>query len=300
MQGRTYNEEKELGVLWSLQQDRAGNVQHYWERMKEVIEGDRIFHYVKGDIIAISVAKSRYREEHNPTTIRLSGSENAKGYLVDVDYYELDQPLTIADTFDEILPLLPIKYSPFQENADGNKGYLYPCNEKLTIKLVELIADLNIYEIDEEQLEFVLGTVQRTEHDFLIPLLAETEAEMKTKVRLGHQRFRRELLRLWHDQCALCDIDLPELLQASYAKPWKDCTTNERIDANNGILLCRNHDALYHNGFIAFDGQGKIHISSIIPEEDYEKYRLQRDMRVNRTEKNKPYLKWHKKHMFKV
>ncbi|PIC85202.1 restriction endonuclease [Sporosarcina sp. P20a] len=299
MQGRTYDEEKELGVLWSLQQDSIGNVHHFWERMKEVDEGDRIFHYVKGDIVAISVAKSSYREERKPSSIRLTDSEDAKGYLVEVEYHELDKPLTIADCFDELLPLLPIKYSAFQENGNGNQGYLFPCNEELTIKLVELIADLNIYEIDEEQLEFVMGTVQKTEHDFLIPVLAETESETKTKVRMGHQRFRNELMQLWNDQCALCDIELPELLQASYAKPWKDCTNNERVDPNNGILLCRNHDALYHYGFIAFDGTGKIHISSRILEEDYEKYGLHSKMRVNRTENNKPYLKWHKKHMFK-
>ncbi|WP_301110016.1 HNH endonuclease [Sporosarcina sp.] len=299
MQGRTYHVEKELGILFSLRQDSAGNEHHFWERMKEVVEGDRIFHYVKGDIVAISVAKSGYREEHKPSTIPLPDSENAKGYLVEAEYYELDKPLTIADSFDEILPLLPILYSPFQDNANGNQGYLYPCNEELTIKLVELIADLNIYEIDEEQLEFAMGTVKKTEHDFLIPLLAETESETKTKVRVGHQRFRKELLPLWHDQCALCEIELPELLQASYAKPWKDCTANERINPNNGILLCRNHDALYHNGLISFDGQGKIHISSAISEDDYEKYGLHTKMKVNRTDSNKPYLKWHKKHIFK-
>lgn len=299
MQGQTYDEDKELGVLWSLQKDRRNDTHHFWERMKEVIEGDRIFHYVKGDIVAISVAKSSYKEEQKPTMIPLPGRERANGYLVEVDYCELDRPLTIIDSFDEILPLLPIKYSPFQDNANGNQGYLYPCNEELTIKLIELISDLNIYEIDEEQLEFALGTVRKMEHDFLIPLLAETESETKTKLRLGHQRFRSELLPLWENQCALCDIALLELLQASYAKPWKDCTPKERVDPNNGILLCRNHDALYQNGLLAFDGQGKIHISSRIPEEDYEKYGLQKKMRVNRTNQNKAYLKWHKKHMFK-
>ncbi|MBD7908021.1 HNH endonuclease [Sporosarcina gallistercoris] len=299
MQGRTYQEEKELGILWSLQTDSAGNPQHFWERMKEVNEGDRIFHYVKGDIVAVSVAKKGYREERKPSTIDLPGNENEIGYLVEADYYELEKPLTIVDSFNEILPLLPIKYSPFQENANGNQGYLYRCNEELTIKLVELIGDLNRYEIDDEQLEFVMGTVRRTEHDFLTPILDETEAEAKTKVRLGRQRFRNELLPLWNSKCALCEIELPELLQASYAKPWKDSTNSERVDPNNGILLCRNHDALYNHGLIAFDGQGKIHISASMPEEDYDKYGLHGKMRVNRTEKNKPYLKWHRKHMFK-
>ncbi|REB11578.1 HNH endonuclease [Sporosarcina sp. BI001-red] len=299
MQGRTYHEEKELGILWSLQHDSAGNVQHFWERMKEVNEGDRIFHYVKGDIVAISIVKSGYREEQKPTTIDLPDNENDSGYLIEADYYELEKPLTVIHVFDDILPLLPIKYSPFQENANGNQGYLYPCNDELTIKLVELIRDLTIYEIDDEQLEFVMGTVRKKEHDFLTPLLAETEAETKTKIRLGHQLFRKDLMPLWHDKCALCDIELSELLQASYAKPWKDSTNIERLDPNNGILLCRNHEALYNHGLIAFDGQGKIHISSGIPKEDYTKYGLDGKMRVHRTEESKPYLKWHKKHIFK-
>lgn len=299
MQGRTYQEEKELGILWSLQTDTAGNPQHFWQRMKEVAAGDRVFHYVRGEIVAVSVAKTGYREERKASAIDLPGRENEKGYLVETEYYELEKPLTILDAFDEILPLLPMKYSPFQENGNGNQGYLYPCNEELTIKLVELIGDLNIYEIDEEQLEFVMGTVRRTEHDFLTPILAETEAEAKTKVRLGHQCFRNELMPLWDGKCALCNIGLPELLQASYAKPWKDSTNSERLDPNNGILLCRNHDALYTNGLIAFDGQGKIHISSRISEEDYGKYGLHGKMRVNRTEENKPFLKWHKRSVFK-
>ncbi|AXH99768.1 HNH endonuclease [Sporosarcina sp. PTS2304] len=299
MQGRTYEEEKTMGILWCMQQDSIGNTHHFWERMKEVAVGDRIFHYVRGEIVAISVVTSSYKEEKRPAEIPLLGSEEEKGYLLEADYFEFEKPLHVAQYFDKIRSYLPIKYSPFQDNAYGNQGYLYPCNEQLTCKLVELLTDLNRYEAEEEQLEFVMGTVQAIEHDFLTPLLAETETEAKNKLRLGRQLHRNELSPLWHDQCALCEISLLELLQASYAKPWKDCTTEERVDPHNGILLCRNHHALYHNGFIAFDGQGKIHLSSILREEDYEKYGLHEKMRVNRTEKNKPYLKWHKKHMFK-
>ena len=58
MQGQTYQEEKELGIIWSLQQDSGGKERHSWLRMTEVNEGDRIFHYVKGNIVAISVAKT--------------------------------------------------------------------------------------------------------------------------------------------------------------------------------------------------------------------------------------------------
>jgi len=295
MQGQTYQEEKELGIIWSLQQDSSGKERHSRLRMIEVNEGDRIFHYVKGNIVAISVAKTGCQMASKPSTIQ----NYDDGYLVELDYQELEVPVNVRSKFDAILPLLPIKYSPFQTDANGNQGYLYPCNEELAIKLLELIGDLNIYQVDEEQLELAIGTVLQTEHNTFIPMIAETESELKTKIRLGKQKFKEGLLPLWNYKCVLCEIELPALLRASYSKPWKDGTSSERLDPYNGVILCCNHDALYENGFIAFDGQGRLHISSQIAEEDYEKYSMHSKMKIARTEENKPYFKWHKRHLFK-
>jgi len=298
MQGQTYQEEKELGIIWSLQQDSTGKERHSRLRMIEVNEGDRIFHYVKGNIVAISVAKTGCQIAGKPSTMQNHELSNDNGYLVELDYHELEEPINVLSKFDDILPLLPIKYSPFQSDANGNQGYLYPCNEELSIKLVELIGELNIYQVDEEQLELAIGTVLRTERNTFIPMIAETESELKTKIRLGQQKFKEGLLPLWNHKCVLCEIELPALLRASYSKPWKDSMDFERVDPSNGVLLCCNHDALYGNGFIAFDGQGRLHISSQIPEEDYDKYSIHSKMKIARTEENKPYFKWHKRNLF--
>ena len=190
MQGQTYQEEKELGIIWSLQQDSSGKERHSRLRMIEVNEGDRIFHYVKGNIVAIGVAKTGCQMASKPSIIQNQERWNDDGYLVEVEYHELEVPLNVRSKFDDILPLLPIKYSPFQLDANGNQGYLYPCNEELSIKLLELIGDLNIYQIDEEQLELAIGTILRTERNTFIPMIAETESELKTKIRLGRQKFR--------------------------------------------------------------------------------------------------------------
>lgn len=298
MQGETYQEERELGIIWSLQQDSGGQVPHSWLRMKEVNEGDRIFHYVKGNIVAISVAKTGCQ-----VISKSSAMENQKhladnGYLVELEYHELEEPLNIHSNFNEIVTLLPIKYSPFQQDGNGNPGYLYPCNEQLVIKLLELISDLNIYQIDVEQLELAIGTVRRTERNTLIPMIAEMESEVKLMIRKGRKKFRENLLALWENKCALCDIELPDLLLASPSKPWKDSTHKERIDPYNGVLLCCNHDALYSKGYIAFDGGGRLHISSSIPEEDYIIYNINPKKKISRYEENKPYFKWHKKNIF--
>lgn len=298
MQGHTYHEEKELGIIWSPQQDKGGSVPHSWHRMKEVRKGDRIFHYVKGFIVAISIATGDFKTAPKPSILQNHSKWNDEGYIVKLDYHELDAALNLKANLSEILPLLPIKYSPFQQNGDGNQGYLYPCNEELAITLLELISELNIYQVNQEQLELSIDNVRRTERNTLIPVIAETESEMKTKVRIGQQKFRKALMPLWNFKCALCSIDLPELLRASHSKPWKDSTNEERLNPYNGILLCSNHDALYDKGYIAFDGQGRLHISSLIEPENYLKYGLMQRTKIDIQPENKPFFKWHKKFIF--
>ena len=295
MQGRTYEDEKAHGVIWSHVIDKSGQNHHFWERMKEVQAGDAVFHYVKGDIVAVSIVKKGCYEGRSP----YREGYDVIGYTVETAYEELAKPVNVKEHFDVLKPLLPLKYSAFQDNGDGNQGYLYPCNEILALQLLELISDLNIYEEHQEQLEFAIGTITDKERNTLVPILAETETEAKAKIRKGQQKFKQGLSPLWNHQCALCGIDLPALLRASHSKPWKDGTDEERLDMYNGLLLCCNHDALYDSGYIAFDGTGKIHISSEINEEDYAKYGIHPKMRVNRREENKPYFKWHKRHVFK-
>jgi putative restriction endonuclease len=292
MQGETYQEEKELGIICSPQRDKGDNVPHSWKRMMEVKKDDLVFHYVRGEIVAISIANE------DCTVATIPTEEN--GYVVSLTYHELENPINVYETFDEILPLLPIKYSAFKPNAHGNSGYLYPCNDELVIKLLELISELHIYQINEEQLELSVDDVKVTERNTLLPIVAETESNVKTKIRIEQQKFRKNVMPLWKNKCALCNIELPELLKATYSKPWKDSINNERSNPYNGLLLCHNHDALYKEGFIAFDGQGRLHISSIINEEDYVMYSLKSKAKIQLHSENKPYFKWHKKHIFQT
>ncbi len=101
MQGQTYQEEKELGIIWSLQQDSSGKERHSRLRMIEVNEGDRIFHYVKGNIVAISVAKTGCQIASKPSTMQSPDSWNDDGYLVELDYHELEVPVNVRSKFDD-------------------------------------------------------------------------------------------------------------------------------------------------------------------------------------------------------
>lgn len=47
------------------------------------------------------------------------------------------------------------------------------------INLLELISDLNIYEVEIEQPELAIGIVHRTERNMIVPIIAKTEARRK-------------------------------------------------------------------------------------------------------------------------
>lgn len=295
MQGKTYNQEKEAGILLSRKRDQAGHLQHSWERMREVRTGDMIFHYVNGSIVAVSSATGNWMESNLPVGLQ----NNHEGYLVKLDYHELEVPLSIADHLDVITPLLPVKYSAFQANGQGNQGFLYPCNDELTIQLLELISEAIIFMPDDEQLSLSMDSIEINKRNPLVQLIARIESEIKTKIRVDQNKFREAIETIWNGTCPICGISLRDSLRASYAKPWKDISIEERLDPYNGILLCCNHHSLYDKGYISFDGKGNILISEEIAEKDYDKFLLNADIKIQTADENKPYFNWHKKHILK-
>jgi len=295
MQGQTYEVERQAEIIWSPQKDKNGNVPHSWLRMMEVSAGDRIFHYFKGKIVAMSIALSNWEEGRKPASMELYEQWGEIGFLVKLRYYEFEKPLAIRKYFDEIKPLLPMKYSPFQQNGSNNQGYLYPCNEELVIRLIDLISDENLPNFEEQGLE----SANDPERNKLMSIVKETEAETKRKIRIGQERFKKALVPLWNHHCALCNVKLPALLRASHSKPWRDCSNEERLNPYNGVLLCCNHDALYDRGYITFDETGKIQISKKISEEEYSIYNIESDSQIANFPENKTFFNWHRIHIFK-
>lgn len=57
------------------------------------------------------------------------------------------------------------------------------------------------------------------------------------------------------------------LLVASHIKPWTVCTNEERLSAENGLLLSPTFDKLFDCGLISFVDTGRIIISSQLSKE---------------------------------
>lgn len=124
---------------------------------------------------------------------------------------------------------------------------------------------------------------------------AGTDIEKILKTRISQGSFRR-LLLLEHHQCMLCNISTTSVLRASHIKEWSESSKEERIDANNGLILCANHDALFDNHQISFEPEtGKLCISPLIGPEQQASLNLPDSFYLSMSKNMKKYMKIHYK-----
>jgi putative restriction endonuclease len=128
--------------------------------------------------------------------------------------------------------------------------------------------------------------------------ITQTEKESIIKSRIGHSRFKDNLLRI-DPKCRICGMNVKELLIASHIKPWSQSSAKERLDIYNGLLLCPNHDALFDKGYISFDVQGNIMISNLLDEKSLSFLQLNKNMKIDNITKYEKYLEWHRVYVFK-
>ena len=110
------------------------------------------------------------------------------------------------------------------------------------------------------------------------------EKSALVKTRVNQSIFRERLLKKYNT-CCLCKVGNQALLTASYIKPWSVSNFEEKLDAENGFLLCPNHDALFDGGFISFEDDGTIIISDRLSQIDCTFTNVNSLMKINFSEK---------------
>jgi hypothetical protein len=96
------------------------------------------------------------------------------------------------------------------------------------------------------------------------PDLDETTRRAVIEARRGQGRFRLNVEAV-EQRCRISGVSDLRLLKASHIKPWRSCsTTAERLDGNNGLLLCPNVDHLFDRGYISFEDKGRVLISPLV------------------------------------
>ena len=313
-QNQTYEHEISGGYLWSPKRKSNGGRNPFYEFMREVSPGDVIFSFAKTHIPSIGIAQSYCYECLKPTEFGNAGLNWEQiGWMVDVNYLSVTNPIRPKDHINVLKILLPEKYSPLQITGDGNQGvYLTELPQDLAEVLLRL-SDFdvsifsNINKVEEEAAEYKPKTSSQIDWEDQIEEnissdheIQETERTALVQARKGQGRFKSNVTKI-ETKCRVTHVDRIEHLRASHLKPWRDSTNQERIDGENGLLLTPTIDHLFDRGFISFEDSGMLLLSPVAHKPSLEKMGVPISTTLNVgsfTNGQKQYLDFHRENVF--
>lgn len=91
------------------------------------------------------------------------------------------------------------------------------------------------------------------------------------KTRVNQSLFRRIILNNYSNTCAVCSLNIEQLVVASHILKWSE-NQKERLNPENGLCLCNIHDKSFELGYIGITADYQLQVSeelSSIPEETY-------------------------------
>lgn len=149
---------------------------------------------------------------------------------------------------DIAIPIILHNPEFISKNKTGNNMYSNALKQFRLFRNVEFIDVFN----EKEATAVISG----------FDSMKETEKTALIKSRIGQGVFRKRLLEKYNNSCVITGINEKKLLIASHIKPWAVCTNEERLSAENGLILSPTFDKLFDCGLITFADTGKIIISS--------------------------------------
>lgn len=91
------------------------------------------------------------------------------------------------------------------------------------------------------------------------------------KTRVNQSVFRQMVLANYSSKCGITGIDIPDLLFASHILPWSK-NENERLNPENGICLSALYDRAFDKGYISFDENYRVILSSSLQQKEKKEY----------------------------
>ncbi|HGL4053835.1 TPA: HNH endonuclease [Citrobacter koseri] len=179
-------------------------------------------------------------------------------------------------------------------NADGSPSELPLSAQIVMNKMNKLPESL----IEQKILSWLSITSSEQKLADILPIqqdksLDETMKERLVASRLGQGEFRKKCLKLF-PACPITGISFQPLLRASHIKPWASCQNgHERLDPYNGIILAVHIDALFDQGWLSFNDNGSLIVSTELDIEFKTQLNLPESIPPF-PEQYHYYLKWHR------
>jgi putative restriction endonuclease len=159
---------------------------------------------------------------------------------------------------------------PFHKNR-GLKGLANPGNNAINI-YNEFVSNWDVMLYDSEvllanyqnkKIEDVFlekGDFKKINTDLLIGKEG-IDIERFVKTRVNQSIFRKVVLNNYSNSCAICGLDIEDMLVASHILKWSE-NHGQRLNPENGLSLCNIHDKAFEIGYIGIKSNYKIIISN--------------------------------------
>ncbi len=299
-QNQTYQFEVPGGFLWSPKANSDGSRRYFYDCMKEVTPGDLVFSYCDTYIKAIGVVQRFATTAPKPDFQDAGSNWSNEGWYVEVDFWELDQPIRPRDFIEQIAPLLPDKYSPLQSNGNGLQGvYLTEISSHFGQLLIQL-SQANLPLISQE-----LAPTFEEDSDYEIDLEIKAnnlEGELVkvqlVKARRGQGIFKSNVRQI-EKSCRITGVGNIRHLRASHIKPWSKSSNQEKLDGFNGLLLSPHVDHLFDQGFISFKNDGELIVAKRLSRDVLSRWSIPSPQNVGKFRTRQiPYLEFHRDVVF--
>lgn len=297
---RTFSAEVGDGYIWSPETNKNGSKNQTYINLTFAKPGDIVFSYAKTQISAIGLVTSNYVPEKKPVDFGKAGEVWAEsGWKVPVSWLLLSNPLKPKEHIAAIAPLLPTKYSPIQANGNGNQGcYLASISDEMGALIIRLIQENNddvTFGLSAEQEEIQENmAVLEIEHQSI----PQTEKEQLIKSRVGQGEFRSNVMKL-EKKCRVTQVANAAFLIASHIKPWKNSDNLERLNGHNGLLLAPHIDRLFDRGWISFQDNGDMLVSSVEVGKALTHWGISLTLNVGAfTDQQKLFMQYHRDELF--
>jgi len=298
-QNQTYKHEVPGNFMWSPKTNSRGGRVPSYDFMKDMKIGDVVFSFADTYIKAIGVVTSPAQPSVKPDFGNAGANWSDDGWLVDVAFQELGMAqFKPKDHMGLLSSTLPDLLSPIRTDGSGNQIYLAKISEEMADVLIALSRGVGDSIVDElsKNIEFELPKEE---------LAVVDEIKMRTDIgntqkiqiinsRRGQGVFKANV-RLVETFCRVTKVANPKHLIASHIKPWSKSNDIEKLSGFNGLLLSPHIDHLFDKGFVSFEGNGNLILSSKLDSSVLDKWRIDKNINVGsfRNEQQQ-FLEYHR------
>lgn len=258
-------------VLWAptqklLVEGNVGGKWAFWENLLRVQPGDFIFHFRpdKGAVITgYSTAEAGgIKTSERPPEAGKWGYDQSYYRVPLKEYFLYRKPIDIRTTFERQSAALRQYYEINRGKPFGQrKGLFYVVN----MGRIQLLNGAYLSEVDDELITILLGSdplLGARKHALLLTSTKASEYIARRRIRLGQKEFSQRVRENYQHFCCFpgCHIDEDRFLIAGHIASWREAP-ELRGKVDNGLCLCRMHDAAFELGYFTIDAEFRVRIN---------------------------------------